>query len=172
MEIIKPKNHYKTIQDIHLKWAKENIYEYAYINLLKKYKLKDLKSTKNIYLFIDTTLIYNKNGCENVSYGMNPKKKESMVSIICDKNKTIYSITTHKTATYDGHTIDKSIQSIINNDQFKYKKINLIGDKGYARNKKDKSDLLINHKINLVYPNRKNQKQKTSNKNKKLKTSQ
>lgn len=27
---------------------------------------------------------------------------------------------------------------------------------------------MIQHKINLVYPNRKNQKQKTSNKNKKL----
>lgn len=52
--------------------------------LLKKYKLTNLKNSQNINLFIDS--------CENVSYGMNPKKKESKISVICDKNKTIYSI--------------------------------------------------------------------------------
>lgn len=164
----KPKTHYKTIQDIHLKWSKENIYEHVYIELLKKYKFKNLKNSKNIDLFIDTTLVYNKNGCENVSYGMNPKKKESKVSVICDKHKTIYSITTHKTSMYDGHTINKSIENIVNNDDIKYKKINLIGDKGYVCKKEDKNKLLISHRIDLIYPNRKNQKQKTSIKNKKL----
>jgi len=164
----KPKNHYKTIQDIHLKWSIENAYEEAYMILLKKYKLTNLKNSQNINLFIDTSLIYNKNGCENVSYGMNPKKKESKISVICDKNKTIYSITTQKTSMYDGHTINKSIESITKNKEIKYRTLNLIGDKGYALKKDDKEKLMIQHKINLVYPNRKNQKQKTSNKNKKL----
>ena len=73
-------NHYKTIQDIHLEWSRLNIYKITYNIILQKYKLDNLKSSSNLTLFIDSSNIYNKNGCTNTGYGMNPKKKESRIS--------------------------------------------------------------------------------------------
>ena len=29
----------------------------------------------------------------NTGYGMNPKKKESRISVICDKDKNVFSLT-------------------------------------------------------------------------------
>ena len=44
----------------------------------------------------------------------------------------------------------------------------MIGDGGYIRNKKDKHLLLEKYKVDLIHPQRKNQKEHTSLKNKKL----
>ena len=74
-----------------------DIYKKTYKVLLKKYKLKYLKYSKNITLFIDplgdSSNIYNKKGIESIGYGANPKKKESKISVICDKNEDVYSLT-------------------------------------------------------------------------------
>ena len=59
----KNKYHYKTIQDMHLKWSKLNIYKEAYNIFLTKYKLNQTKGSAVLTLFIDTSNIYNKNGC-------------------------------------------------------------------------------------------------------------
>ena len=83
-------NHYKTIQAIHNKWSRLNIYKIAYNTILNKYKISKLKQSSNLILFIDSSNIYNKNGSENIGYGMNPKKKESRISAICDKDKNVY----------------------------------------------------------------------------------
>jgi transposase len=48
------------------------------------------------------------------------------------------------------------------------KKTNLICDKGYIRSQKDKKQILNKYNTDIICPNRKNQKEKTSNKHKKL----
>jgi len=171
-------NHYKTIQDIHLKWSRFNIYKIVYNILLKKYKLDYLKRSSNLILFIDSSNIYNKNGSVDTGYGMNPKKKESKISVICDKNKNIYSLSlvkanqktvnqkvVRKTLPHDSKTIKISVDDLQQN-KLKYKNLYLVGDKGYALNKTDKDKLLIDKNVILVYPHKKNQKEKTPKKHK------
>jgi hypothetical protein len=85
--------HFKTIQDIHLEWSRLNIYKITYNIILQKYKLDNLKLSSNLTLFIDSSNIYNKNGCMNIGYGINPKKKESRMSVICDRDKNVFSLT-------------------------------------------------------------------------------
>lgn len=236
-------NHYKTIQDKHLEWSKLDIYEKAYKKFLNSAKNIDLKGSKNLNLFIDSSNIYNKNGCTNVGYGNDPKKKQTKISAICDKNKTILSLAVvdiinrekigqarvgkrlnqkeavdrkiktliekkikenkndknlvdalkslitkenkniqkenknvqkneHKflaktTLKHDSQTIEKSLDSLLINSK-KSKKIHLIGDIGYMRTKKDKEKILKNYNVEIIHPQKKNQKDKTSEKNKKL----
>jgi len=161
--------HYKTIQDKHLLWSNLNVYEEAYKILFNKYKLPALKKTSNLILFIDTTLLYNKNGSECIGFGQNPKKKETKTSVICDKNKTIYSIdiceVNHKTSIKntlkdDAHTIETSLQNLFKN-KLKFKKVILVGDKGYARTQIDKQNIKDSFNVELLYPHRKNQKNRT-----------
>lgn len=170
------KYHFKTIQDKHLEWSKLNIYEEAYRYLLDKYKHFNLKKSSNLILFIDTTHIYNKGGVENIGYGYNPKKKETKISAICDENKNIYSSiissVNHKspsktTLKDDAHLVEENLENLLEMD-FKYKKIKLVGDKGYARTKQDKKYIQDNFNVQLNYPHRKNQKEKTPNSVKKL----
>ena len=174
-------NHYKTIQDIHLEWSRLNIYKITYNIILQKYKLNNLKASSNLTLFIDSSNIYNKNGCMNTGYGMNPKKKESRISVICDKDKNVFSLTLIKvkektvnqktvirnTFPNDSKTLKPSIHDLLKN-KLKYKKLFLVGDKGYALKKTDKNKLFIDYNIELVYPHRKNQKEKTPKKHKVL----
>ena len=169
-----PEYHYKTIQDKHLLWSELNIYEIAYKILFNKYKLPILKNSSNLILFIDSTLIYNKNGSECIGYGQNPKKKETKISAICDKNKTLYSIDicniNHKTVTKntlkdDAHTVETSLQFLLKN-KLKYKKIILVGDKGYARTQIDRQSIRDLFNVELLYPHKKNQKIKTPSRTK------
>ena len=148
--------------------------------------MDNLKSSSNLTLFIDSSNIYNKNGCTNTGYGMNPKKKESRISVICDKDKNVFSLTLIKvkeklvnqktvnqktvirnTFPHDSKTIKPSIHDLIKN-KLKYKKLFLVGDKGYALKKNDKNKLFIDYNIELVYPHRRNQKEKTPKKHKVL----
>ena len=46
------------------------------------------------------------------------------------------------------------------------KKVKLIGDKGYIRSKKDKNEILNKYNTEVIHPNRKNQKENTSNNHK------
>ena len=178
----KKENHYKSIQQVHLKWCKLNIYEDVYKLLLNKYKYTNIKQSKNLFLFIDSTDIYNKKGIENIGYGSDPKKKKTRISTICDINKNILSITfvdtkmklpklngsqIRKTLSHDSKSIEKSIDNLLI-DVSKFKKIILVGDKGYARKKEDKKMLLKTRNTQIVYPKRKNQKTKTSINDKKL----
>jgi poly-beta-hydroxyalkanoate depolymerase len=53
-------------------------------------------------------------------------------------------------------------------DVNKCKKVNLIGDKGYIRSKKDKNEIMKKYNTKVIHPNRKNQKENTTNNHKKL----
>jgi hypothetical protein len=127
----------------------------------------------------------------NTGYGMNPKKKESRISVICDKDKNVFSLTLIKvkektvkqktvnqkivnqktvirnTFPHDSKTIKSSVLDLIKN-KLKYKKLFLVGDKGYALKKNNKKKLLNDYNIELVYPHRRNQKEKTPKKHKVL----
>ena len=122
------------------------MYKKAHFELQKTYKINNFKYSKNLELFIDSTDIYNKKGVENIGYGPNPKKQISRLSIICDINKNIHSITLdnantkiinpktgtekpriRKTMPYDNQTITTSL-----NDptvrKVKYRNLYLVGD--------------------------------------------
>ena len=182
----KKKNHYKTIQDKHLEWSKLNIYEDAYRIMLKKYKHIDLKKSANLVLFIDSSIIYNKNGNENIGFGQNPKKQDTVISAICDENKVIHSLivtktqfkkrkrknknnteTTIKTHHADVKTVIPSICNLLETN-LKYRHIKLVGDKGYIMKKNDKEELLNLYNIEMIHPHRRNQKEKTPKNSKKL----
>jgi hypothetical protein len=50
------------------------------------------KKSKNLNVFIDSSDVYNKNGCENIGYGYNPKKTQTRISAICNENKVILAL--------------------------------------------------------------------------------
>jgi hypothetical protein len=87
------KRHFTLIHKTHLLWSKLDLYKKAHLELQRIYKNKQFKFSKNLELFIDSTDIYNKRGIENIGYGHNPKKQVSRLSLICDINKNIHSIT-------------------------------------------------------------------------------
>jgi len=72
--------------------------------------------------------------------------------------KTVNQTTViRNTFPHDSKTIKPSIHDLIKN-KLKYKKLFLVGDKGYALKKTDKNKLFIDYNIELVYPHRRNQK--------------
>lgn len=68
----------------------------------------------------------------------------------------------HEGKKHDIKTIYDSISKLT---KFKHKRLNLIGDKGYINGDIKKN--LKKEKINLIYPKRKNQKEKTNKYDKK-----
>ena len=120
------------------------IFEIAYSELLLENSDYNIHST--IDLFIDTTSINNKNGVENVEYGENKKKKISKISLICDEKKKAFSVSIHSGNTHDIKTVEKSIENLMS---IKYRKINLIGDKGYIS--AELKNKYKEQKINMVY---------------------
>ena len=137
------KFHYKSIYNVFLKWSHLGVFEKAYNELLLKTLTYTSQST--IDLFIDSTSINNKNGIQDVAYGMNKKKKISKISFICNEQKQALSVSIHKGNTADVNTLYKSIDKLI---LLKYRKINLISDKGYI-SKDIKKDLQL-RQINLI----------------------
>lgn len=158
-------NHYKTIEAMYIKWSKLEIFKKAYYILLKKYKLININSSTTLNLFIDVSLINNKNGTILTNFGVNKKKKITKMSAICDDSRTVFGVTFHDGKVHDVKTVEKSIDDVI--ERIKFRKINLIGDKGYIMSREDKEKLL-NKKVKMVAPTRKNQKKKTNKKDKKL----
>ena len=161
--------HYRTIEKKHLEWSKLKLYEKAYKIMNKKHNQTNFKDTDELDMYIDTANIYNKNGSEQTGYGINPKKKESRITCICDNNKNIHALSliptikktkTKNTFPHDSHTIEYTLNDLKTTNP-KFKVLNIIGDKGYCRTLKDKN-MFKEQGIILRYPNRKNQKAKTT----------
>ena len=112
------------------------------------------KSNTTMDLYIDASDISNLNGSELTGYGKNKNKKQTKTSFISDKNKNVYGITFYTPNIPDVKTIISSINQI--KDKFKYRKINLIGDKGYISAPIKEELKKIN--VNLIYPHKKNMK--------------
>ena len=167
--------HWKTIYNEYNKWSKDGIFETAYNYFIKEnyFKLSKLKNNKFINLFIDVTKISNKNGSENIGINVEYKKKNvTSLTVICDSNKIPIgiqymdvNIRPNKKNTFN-HEI-KNVQNTLNTIpiDFKYHKVNLIGDKGYITQEKFK---LGHKKIPIITPKRKNQKIQNTNIEKEL----
>ena len=88
------KYHYKTIYNVYIKWCKLGIFKELY-DTVGDLKL-NYNSHSTIDLYIDTTIINNKNGSEDISYSMNKKKKTSKISLICNDNKVPVLVFCHQ----------------------------------------------------------------------------
>ena len=151
---------YKSIYNQFLRWSNKDLFYHTfYNNLTKNYIL--VNNTQ----IIDATSCSNKYGSENVT--INPeykKKKVTKVSLLCDENKIITSVSLFnikttskkfknkniKTFVHDSKTIQQTVNNV--NNLINVTKI--IGDGGY------KTQDLINQnnkKITIITPNRKNQ---------------
>ena len=161
-------SHYKTIHAKHIEWSHKDLYKKTFIIMNKKYHSHLWDGHNILNLLIDTTTIYNSYGQENIGYGGNPKKQESRLSAICDVNKNIYSLTlvksiqrtdTMKTLPNDNRTVESSVKEL--KHYFKDKEVNVIGDKGYAMTLQDRVRLKNKYTVNMIYPNKRNQKAHT-----------
>jgi hypothetical protein len=157
--------HWKTIYNEYNKWCKDNIFEDAYKNFIGEhyFKMSKLKNNKIINLFIDVTKINNKYGSEKIGINVEYKKKNiTALTVICDINKIPLGFTYVNTNNRKNNK--NSLQHEIKNVQntldtisvnFKRKKINLIGDKGYISRNKFK---LGKKMLPIITPKRINQK--------------
>jgi len=93
---ISSENHWNTINNEFRKWCKFNIFEIAYKRLLTKgyYKLRYIKKSKTMNLFIDVTKINNNLGSDNVGINCEYKKKNvTGLQFIVDENKIPLGVT-------------------------------------------------------------------------------
>ena len=115
------RHHYSIIKKTHIKWSKLNIYIKVYNILLEKYKLNNLKLSKNMVLFIDSTNIYSLTLINTYDNKNNNKKR---------KNKK----NAFKTLPHDSTTIQSSLNDLVLNN-IKYKTLYIVADSGYATRK-------------------------------------
>jgi hypothetical protein len=156
-------NHYKTLSKIHLKWSRKNVYIDAF-NKIKELNI-NCQITNNLY--IDGTLIINKNGIDKKGYGCGESRKKqfSSVTLVCNENLKPVCFFSNEvnikiikcnneiqinTLAHDSKAIEKAIHNINST-----KKYYLIGDSGYLINEKRKLELPAN--VTLIAPKRKNQ---------------
>ena len=142
--------HYKSIYNEYIRWTNANIFVNAYELLLNKYylKLKHVKKSKTINLFIDSTFILNKHGSQSVAKHYEYKKKNATkVSLIADVSKNILGVYIPPNSnTHDVKLVDLTIDNIklkLND----IKNINLIGDKGYISKNKYNINTKFEHKL-------------------------
>lgn len=178
--------HWKAIQNEFNKWSKDNVFEEALNMFMKEnyFKLRDVKRSKKLNLFIDSTYICNKYGSQLIAKNPEYKKKNmTKLSVVCDEYKYPIGVTavslcqdkyvinrntfneqhirTHK---HDSKTVQETLDKVVI-DIPNYVKCKLIGDKGYIT----KNEFKINNKpIKIIAPKRKNQKTKNTKIEKKL----
>lgn len=169
--------HYKYLNQVFNKWTTFDIFQKAYLELLKNYyfKFNNVRKSKILNLFIDSTFIINKYGTEMITkHPEYKKKKVSKLSLICDDNKQILSVipietsfNKNKKCNVFKHDV-KSVQETIYNIKIpipKYVRIKLGGDKEYITQEK----FMINNKsVKVIAPKRKNQKTKNTKSEKKF----
>ena len=150
---------WNTIYKFYIKLIKYDIICKTFIETTKKIK-------KSKYYTVDTTLISNKGGIDNVGYNIQlPKHKTSKISIISNKNK-ILDIQLFSGNLNDAGILDKQLntfncyESNLNNV--------LLGDSGYdSNNIRNKLKNIKFGKL-LTYKNRRNTKDKNKLNNIKL----
>jgi len=135
--------HYKTIENKSNYWTKQGIFKRAFENIKC-----DINS--NI-LLIDSVIINNKYGCENIIINPEyPKKQGTKLSTITNEYGFILSIESFKlnkqlknnnqTGVHDVKMIEETLINVKQNNNCKY--YHLIGDKAYKNN----YELKINNK--------------------------
>ena len=171
------KSHYETIRKKFNKWSNDGIFEMGFEECIN---LKNIN--KSMKLYIDSSLINNKYGIEDIGLNIdNKKKRSSKISIISDKDKFIYSVLSIKINikekvkidkrkkknknknmniikkevfgfVHDVKTIQNSLDKI--NKIYNFTDLTILGDKGYISNEKYKYN---NKEIKLLTHKKKNQ---------------
>ena len=124
--------YYTTIYKFYMKLIKYDIIKSTYINLLKLYTTKN----NNNKYYIDTTLIVNKLGIDNIGYNIQLlKHKTSKLSIITDINGIPINVNLYKGNKYDSNIFIDQLNDIIKDNIIKTNNKNIfIGDAGYDSN--------------------------------------
>jgi hypothetical protein len=170
------KTHWKSIYNEFDKWSKDDIFNVAFNNFVKNnyFKLNKARYCKRISFFIDVTKITNLRGKEHIVINSEyMKKRITPLSVMCDENKLPVALCVIpinktlvngvKTAKHDVSCIQETLDTI----PFEipsYIKVSITGDKGYITRKKFQ---IKNHVLSITAPKRRNQKIKTSKKDKK-----
>jgi transposase len=144
---------YKTLYWHYTKFVKYNIFIKLFKKIKSEYLNKKLNETHTLY--IDSTIVYNKNGVNKIGRNKFYKnKKTTKISLMTDKNGFPLSIlfmkgNYHDTTVFNKHIRDAKIIMP------KVKKT-IIADKAYASKKNYK--LLEDNNFNHIIPPRKNMK--------------
>jgi hypothetical protein len=141
------------------------IFQNAYYKLFEKY----IQEKGRIeMLFIDATIIGNKNANEHIDIGkkIKGKKSSSLTALVTEDRITVaYTITESKS--HDIVHLDTIVDNIPKNISISYHNpLYIVGDKGYISNERKLKYKKKN--IILVYPNRKNAVKKTTYRNKQI----
>ena len=128
---------WNTIYKHFIKLSKYNIFRSSYSSLLTKYFRKTpTKKLKCVYT--DTTVIYNKNGLDNIGRNKYHKnKKVTKISVITDDKRIPIMANIYSGNIYDSKILFDQLENnkfIINDNLIKKNKY-IIGDKGYDSNK-------------------------------------
>ena len=143
------KLHYTVYHKHFLKWAKLGIF--LDLNEIVKLIVSKLNNI-NSDAYIDSTIIRNIGGIEDVSYNHKIKsKKGTKVSIIVNSKGIPLSIHIVSANFHDVSLVMRNFYKINKNTKIK----NLIGDKGYVSSKLKKF-LKDKHDVNYLYPDKKN----------------
>jgi len=154
-----PENYHKTVNKKFIEWSRAGIFMKAHEKIVHEKAIMHNTIHTTLDLIIDSTEISNKKGCELAKYGKNKKKKVTKISCIYSPtHDLVYDIRAFPNNVHDVNTLDHSIESVI--QKTNYRKINLIGDKGYISKKRKAK--LAERNISLIYPNKTNMKNKNT----------
>jgi transposase len=152
------KNHYSSIFKKFKQWNEAKIFENLYDELIKKYKRKikrKIHKSQIIDLFIDSTMIRNKNGKDVLSVNYQDKfKNGNKITVIVDNNLVPLFVDFEMAKVAEIKILEKGI----NNNKIKMfaNKTNLIADAGYISKVIEKR--LGRRNIKFITQFRKNQK--------------
>ena len=156
---------WNTVYKFFIKLTKNNIINQIYKNSINMYLTKINKSENKKYLYIDTTIIPNKLGINDISINPQLKKhKSSKISVIIDDYEIPIDCNVYKSSINDAKITDMQINDIVKNYPLLCSNNNiLIGDAAYDSN--NIRDKLKNLKIGklLTPKNKRNTKNKIKN---------
>jgi hypothetical protein len=163
--------HYKYLNQIFNKWSADNVFKNAYSNMLKDhyFRLKHVKKSKNINLYIDSSFVINLYGKSDIA--TNPeyrKKRVTKISVLSDEKKNVLALslckvhlTTNNKCAFK-HDV-KTVQSTLNDMSLIIPKkytVKIGGDKGYITRKRFR--LNNNKRVPIIATKRKNQKKQNT----------
>lgn len=153
--------HYTTIMKRFHKWSNAGVFKQIHQELLEENIFININSNTTLTCYIDATLIDNRNGVDLIGFGENKKKKATKLTAICNDDKKVLDIICDYK--HDANMVIPVTNSL--SEKVNFRKINIVGDKGYKLSK-EKLDELHRKKVQMHVPKRKNEKKKTSKRTK------
>jgi transposase len=165
---IESKCHSTTYHKKFMEWSKEGLFRMAHeilVNII--YELKRISKKDLSHLSIDSSMIKNNRGCDGIgSNHYDRYRNATKVSVVVTDNGLPLGFSFAGANVHDTKMVSENLDNI----KIKIVGSRLLADKGYNSLKLKKA-LKEDRKINLIYPLKKNQKNKyfSNNELKKLK---